>query len=115
MENLDQVRAQHAHGKAGMVDKAYVDRLPSMIVNNGLLAAAAFAATDNQKDKLGQVVAAVADYLKSRGLLRGENTAENLCRELSAQPSEVLRIATAEALAYLCFLKRFAKPKNKGR
>ncbi len=114
MTNLDQIRAQHAIKVGESLDKAYVDRLPSMIVNNGLLAAAAFSRTENQKEKLGKVVAAVAEHLKSRGLLRseGEASATTLCKELSEGSSATLRMATAEALAYLSFLKRFAKKGN---
>lgn len=113
MKNLDQVRAIHAYESGEKLEKSYVDRVPSMIVNNGLLATAAFAATDNQKERIGPVIRAVALYLKSQKLTSAETPAD-LCKDLANKSSEQLRLATDEALAYLSFLKRFAKKKSQG-
>lgn len=113
MKNLDQIRAAHALTAGEKLDKSYVDRVPSMIVNNGLLATAAFAATENQKKRIGPVIEVVAQYLKSRGMTTAEESAD-LCRDLANKSSEQLRLATDEALAYLSFLKRFAKKKSQG-
>ena len=114
LENLDQIRAAHAVAIAGSIDRQSVTRLPSMIVNNGLLAAAAFADQrssndESQKPGLKKAMDAVASYLRERKLTSGNDTG-SLIRDLCSKgktPQE-LQLATDEALAYLSFLKRFA-------
>lgn len=114
IENLDQIRAQHAVRVAEGIDRKAVTRIAAMIVNNGLLAAAAFADQRTsqgqpQKPEMKKVCDVLADYLRSRGLTSGSVTTamiSDLCsRERTSQD---LRLATDEALAYLGFLKRFA-------
>lgn len=118
MKNLDQIRAQHALDQVNKKEimKAYADRVPSMIVNNGLLATAAFAATDNQKERIGPVISAVCSHLRQLKLSNAEDDSpRSLCKDLADKSSEHLRVATDEALAYLSYLKRFAKkPKSGG-
>ena len=108
MQNLEQIRAAHALKKATNLDKKVVNKLPAMLVNNGLLAAAAFA-KDGNRDGLREAMDAVGDHLKSRGLV-GANAGncDGIINDLSARPSTDLQRATAEALAYLAYLKRFA-------
>lgn len=110
MDNLDQIRAQNALAARAEVQKKHVTKLPALIVNNGLLAAAAFC---NDKSKELQIAMdKVALHLADSRIRRltAKSTAQGLIEELSAEgvSSERLRLATAEALAYLSYLKRFA-------
>lgn len=121
MQNLEQIRAENALVATGhkpppnsslrvtpVEDKA-VTKLPAMIVNNGLLAAAAFAR--DKDEKLRNAMDAVARHLADRriGRLSAQSTGTDaLIAELAGSPSENLRLASEEALAYLSFLKRFA-------
>jgi len=110
MDNLDQIRAQNALKAKSDVQKKHVTKLPALIVNNGLLAAAAFC--DNKSDELRTAMDKVALHLADPriGRLQSGKSAAALIQELTAQgvASERLRLATAEALAYLSYLKRFA-------
>lgn len=129
MKNLDQIRAKHAldfwHPAQGQPPSArgvnqgdVVNKLPGLIVANGLLQTAAFA-----KSKGGgheELMLAVFRFLchRDRALLpqppqprQGETELDTYIRLLSDgadATSHRLRLATAEALAYLTYLKRFA-------
>lgn len=110
MDNLDQIRAQNALAAKSQVQKKHVTKLPALIVNNGLLAAAAFC--DDKGAELRTAFDKVAEHLADPRIRRltTAKTAAKLVEELSAQgvTSDRLRLATAEALAYLTYLKRFA-------
>jgi CRISPR type III-B/RAMP module-associated protein Cmr5 len=114
MENLDQIRAQNALAAAKEVQKKHVTKLPALIVNNGLLAAAAFC--DDKGEGLRDAMDKVAEHLADARIQRltTKETAKGLVEELTAPNvgSECLRLATAEALAYLSYLKRFAEDKR---
>ena len=113
---LDQIRADHALAATGLKKRA-VTRLPAMILTNGLLATAAFAL--DKEEELLDAMNAVAKHLRQTGTIqlpRGDNddqraraTAKDLLEDLKSRDSAFLRLATAEALAYLAFLKRFAQ------
>jgi len=111
MQNLEQIRAANALNAAARVNRKAVTKLPAMIVNNGLLAAAAFA-KDKSEELLGAMTA-VAEHLADRRIERlpeTSGTTDALLRHLVAPTtgSDRLRLATSEALAYLSYLKRFA-------
>jgi len=125
-QSLAQIRAENALIATGRntlpnsqqritaVEEKAVTRLPAMIVNNGLLAAAAFA--QDKDEKLRNAMDAVARHLadsRIARLSRQSTTAAALISELASSPSENLRLASAEALAYLSFLKRFAVKADK--
>lgn len=113
MKSLQQIRAAHAIGKAQALDKRVVNKIPALILTNGLLPAAAFTLSDSRK-KMRDAFAAIADYLWKRGQLAepsGRDSGERLVsmiRQLSGKNSAELQHATAESLAYLGFLKRFS-------
>jgi CRISPR/Cas system CMR-associated protein Cmr5 small subunit len=102
-----------AYGGAGGGD--VVSKLPSLIVNNGLLATLAFA-----KSKEGghcKLMAALVAFLSKRevqatpapdGFRQGDGPLDPYIRVLTTSDSIVLQRATTEALAYLSYLKRFA-------
>ena len=84
---------------------------PMLIKTDGALAAFAFAVERNNKKELKQrgaylIVGAVATHLQSIGIVDAQN-ADDLVDELARGDSALLRRATAEALAFLNYLKRF--------
>jgi len=113
MQNLDQIRAAHALPAAAELDRSAIAKLPGMILTNGLLAAAAFCGADGGGDNKGHLkgaMIAIAKHLASRGIVAtGTREIPALIADLSAKDSITLQRATTEALAYLAFLKRFAK------
>ena len=117
MQNLDQIRAKNALAAAndnrftGANDGDIVKKVPTMIMNNGILAAAAFANED--KGGYSDVFRVVIEHLKSVNRLPGQNTELlGFINDLCCKDSAVLRDVTAESIAYLSYLRRFAK-KNK--
>jgi CRISPR-associated protein Cmr5 len=113
VKSLQQVRAAHAIDKAQALHKRAVNKIPALILGNGLLPAAAFTLSDSRKE-MRDAFDAIADYLWKRGHLAeppGHNPGEpvvSMIRQLSRKNSGELQRATAESLAYLGFLKRFA-------
>ena len=129
MKNLEQIRAKHAlnfwHPAQGQPPAArgvnegdVISKLPSLVVSNGLLLTTAFA-----KSKGGgheELMTAVFRFLchTERALLpqppqprHGETQLDTFIRLLTDGDdanSMRLQLATAEALAYLGYLKRFA-------
>ena len=118
MKNLQQVRAAHALGKANALDKRVVNKIPALILTNGLLPAAAFTIDGESRKEMLDAFAAVADHLCERGHLGkspGDSPRERvvaMMRQLAGKSSVELQRATAESLAYLGFLKRFASKRG---
>ncbi len=114
-QNLEQLRAAAALEPAKELSRSAVNKLPAMILANGLLAAAAFCDAEgggeNRKD-MKAALAATAKHLAARGhLAAGTNSVRVMIDDLSKRDSHVLQRATAEALAFIAYLKRFA-PKD---
>jgi len=115
-QNLEQVRARHAVDCAADVKKQSsegdcLSGYPSLVVNNGLLATLAFS-LDKEKQHV-RVANAVAYHLHKLGTVpqsgNGVPNANTLRDALVKADSQTLRRATGEALAFLAYLKRFAK------
>jgi CRISPR type III-B/RAMP module-associated protein Cmr5 len=117
MKNLEQVRAFNALSpvakqvRAGEGEGDALSGYPSLIINNGLLATLAFSLEKQRQHH--RIANAIAHHLAS--LPDGENlvaprtpTAEGLRDKLAESDSYHLQRCTAEALAFLAFLKRFA-------
>lgn len=116
MQNLEQIRAAHALEPAKNLDRSAVNKLPAMILANGLLAAAAFCDAegggDNRKD-MKLALNATAAHLANRGLIAtGKKTAKGIIEDLSGRDSHHLQRATSEALAFIAYLKRFSDKKD---
>ena len=115
MKNLEQIRAAAALPVADKTTKADVNKLPALILTNGLLAAVAFANEDQGKKrpKMAAVVTGLAEHLSDPafgfGALRGCKTAESMIDALTKADSIELQLATAEALAFVGYVKRFAR------
>jgi len=117
MKNRDQIRAKNAlsalegrEGFAGVKGGDAVSGFPALILGNGLLATIAFC--KKQKGDYLAICDSIAGHLSHREiriLEPGNNKTDSMLRELTESDSEVLRISTAEALAYLNYLRRFAK------
>jgi CRISPR/Cas system CMR-associated protein Cmr5 small subunit len=119
MKTLAQVRAANAlsasHIKGmGLGQKGgnALSGFPMLIKTDGLLAAAAFAVELNAKGEPKQegarlIMNSVAVHLTAVGICKAE-AAKDLVEELAtAVEASQLRRATAEALAFLNYLKRF--------
>ena len=116
MQNLDQLRAKNALEPAEGLDRSAVNKLPAMIIANGLLATAAFCQAEGGGDRRGQMKAALeatAEHLAKRSFIPANNTTvKGLIDYLATQDSDHLQRATTEALAFIAYLKRFAPPKK---
>jgi CRISPR type III-B/RAMP module-associated protein Cmr5 len=118
MENLEQVRAATAtkalgHGQNQPFNRSDVVGIPALILGNGLLAAAAFCCEDGKEKRKGmkEVFKSIAIYLNQRELTNAED-GDGLIKDLARKDSLTLQRATAEAMAYLAYLKRFARKKD---
>ncbi|MBI4657938.1 MAG: hypothetical protein HY735_03655 [Verrucomicrobia bacterium] len=119
MENLEQIRAANALLVAERTTKADVNKLPAMIIANGLLATTAFANEKNERRQakrpaMQAVLNGVAGHLASPeiGILPGVTDSDMLIRQLSDRNdpganSNRLQRATAEALVFIGYVKRF--------
>ena len=152
--NLEQIRAKIALDAAEKIGtgsdggRAVAKKIPSLIVQDGFLAALAFAIesvndpkfqvdaesgyyrnTNPKKNKAGMrdpfegcgyantflsVMKDLQETKKDKGLCNGNlrDFLMGLCDNPS-NPAQVLRMITDEALRYLNYLRRFAKPDEK--
>ena len=120
MQNLEQIRAKNALARVTGAGPTSVRKqrgegdsisgYPSLIINNGLLATLSFS-LEKERQHL-RIADAIAFHLFDRKIVRspgGTQNAASLRNELAEADSLVLRRATDEALAFLSYLKRFAK------
>lgn len=116
LRNLEQIRARHAYawrdkigtGKEG--GRAVAKKVPAMIISNGFLGALAFAIEDNGGPLT--VFEAIIGYLHEAEADFGitEKEPAKFMDALCAADADTLRAITSEAMAYLNYLRRFAKP-----
>ncbi len=113
MKNLEQIRAAAALEPAKSLDKAAVNKLPAMIMSNGLLATIAFCHSESSGSKrshMATALMATAGHLARQNLAApGASDLMALTKDLSGRDSHHLQRATAEALAFIGYLRRFAK------
>ncbi len=122
MQNLDQIRAAAALAAADSTTRQAVSKLPAMILQNGLLAATAFAterkdAGDFKRPEMAQAMVSIAKHVTTLGIVPNDvRDVLAFPKALSSATSLDLQRATTESLAFLSFLKRFttkdAKPEN---
>lgn len=130
MKNLDQIRAKNAldaakeaakeKGFKGANDGEVVKKVPTMIRENGILGALAFACeAKEKKDKDGTVrielkneghngvFSAIIKHLNELGRLPGKKRTdpEGFLADLCEADASTLRSVTAEAMAYLAYLQ----------
>jgi len=115
MQNLEQVRARNAL-KLGPVsgDKGgeVIKKVPPLILNHGLLATVAY--SFSEKEGWQKVFDAVAQHLADKDIAivdSGCTDRSKLMEFLTHKDttSETLKLATAEAMAWLTYARRFVK------
>ena len=127
MRNLEQIRSKNAltaaeKGFHGKNDGDIIKKIPAMIKQSGFLGALAYAIEDESKTKKNESVRtsgyaeafkAILQHLQNRdiglcpvNLQELRQFAEWLCDD--EQNSIVLRTITAEAMAYMNVLRRYA-------
>ena len=120
MKTLAQIRSANALTASKLPDMGRgqdggnaISGFPMLIKTDGLLSAAAFAVETTKEGRPKQkgsrlIVPAIAEHLSTKevGICSAE-TPEDLVEELSHRDATTLRQATAEALAYLAYLKRY--------
>lgn len=116
MKNLEQRRATNAFiaVEAKQFDRSDVAGFPALIIQNGLLAAFAYASEGEKKTRKGLRFACdeTAKHLASMDIdvLKGCGSAKDIISSLTVNTatSMDLQRATQEALAFFGYLKRFA-------
>lgn len=115
MKNLEQIRAANALKAASQTTKQNVNKLPALILNNGLLATIAFTLDKNDKGdcvrpKMASVMNESANHLSNSifGFNFNSQNAEDLLKNLSNSSSYDLQRATTEILEFISYVKRFA-------
>lgn len=126
MKNRDQVRAKNAleaiDGRAtyrGIEGGDALSGFPALVISNGLLATLAFSKSKGQE--YPKICAAVARHLADREIalipsLPSQDdpvaAMDHLIKALTSGDSDLLRLCTAETLAYLNYLRRFVKARG---
>lgn len=115
MKNLEQIRAAAAAHVVNTqtnpaISRKHVAGLPALILSNGLLAAAAYCCEPGKgnRNELTLVFDAIARHLHDQQLTEAK-TGQDLINKLAEKDSFTLQRATLESLAFLAYLKRFAK------
>jgi CRISPR/Cas system CMR-associated protein Cmr5 small subunit len=124
MKNLAQVRAasalQLAINNQGSIVGANggeaIKKVPPMIAANGLLAALAFSLEEKkqglQRPGYAAIFDAIAGHLQSPEISITSDTrdAKALLKHLVDSDSQTLKLATAEAMEWLSYARRFVRP-----
>lgn len=110
LQTIEQQRAKHAlkWASEGMVSKETLSAasgFPAMILMNGLGQAAAF--YKSKGGEQGKLYGLLSDWLCSKG--KPYQTSRDLLTGITEQDMHTYRVAQAEALAYLQWVKKFAK------
>ncbi len=113
MKNLEQIRAKNALnmkiGTGAGGGESVAKKVPAMILDNGIIAAAAFAKETGEgyKNVFEAIIWHLADpqiaYLDDR-----EMKLDEFIEHLVKENSDRIRLITAETMAYLNYLRRFA-------
>ena len=123
MKNLAQVRASSALKFAtgpvqirGRDGGDSIKKVPPMIAANGLLAAMAFSLEEKrdglQRPGYAAIFDAIAAHLESSeiSITKGTPSAKDLIKFLVDGDSQTLKLATAEAMEWLSYARRFVRP-----
>jgi CRISPR/Cas system CMR-associated protein Cmr5 small subunit len=124
MKNLAQVRAASAlklanggiHRIVGANGGEAIKKVPPMIAANGLLAALAFCLEQKrnglQRPGYAAIFDAIALHLQSPeiAITKATNNATDLLNHLVNSDSQILKLATAEAMEWLSYARRFVRP-----
>jgi CRISPR/Cas system CMR-associated protein Cmr5 small subunit len=119
MKNLEQIRARNALALAnetnlqGKQGGDMIKKVPSLILNHGLLATAAFSYSE-KNDAWVTLFGAITKHLADPEIAifpPGHSTRDQLMSNLTGKDatSDLLKRATAETMAWLAFARRFVK------
>jgi len=121
MKNLEQIRARNAHAyandpkfdKGGQQEGEVIKKIPSMIMNHGFLATAAFGFDEKHK-AWKDAFTAIAHHVSDPEIAlvpKDKNDADSLMTYLTGKEasSETLKLVTNEAMAWLNYARRFVK------
>ena len=124
MKNLEQIRAANALAYAnagqnmrGQQGGNVLKKLPALIMGNGLLAAGAFAFAQRNDSGWRTCFDHIAKHLAHPeiGIAPGHDSLDKLMEFLSGKAdSQVLKLATEEALAWLSYARRFERSPDNG-
>ena len=113
MKNLEQTRAANALEPAQKLKRSAISGLPALILQNGLLATAAFCNADgggpNRKDMRAALDATASHLAKLELLSKDTTTAREMIDDLSKCDSLHLQRAVVESLAFIAYLKRLSQ------
>jgi hypothetical protein len=118
MQNLEQVRARNAHlfaqqgSVVGEKGGEVIKKVAPLILNHGLLATAAYSFTE--KEGWQKVFDAITRHLADPdiAIVPGRVADRQALMEFltdKSTSSETLKLATAEAMAWLTYARRFVK------
>lgn len=116
MKNLEQIRAANAlaycqsgAARQGKQGGNVLTKVPALIMGNGLLAAGAFAFAQRDNGWRGcfDHLAKHLAHPEIAVLPRDSGNLDQMMRHLSQSDSQTLKLATAEALAWLSYARRF--------
>ena len=118
-QNYAQLRAKHAWAAAqdtvfkGKEGGEAVKKVPAMIIENGLLGAMAFAI--EKGEGYLKTFEALRNHLVDLGnsSTKATKTVGDWFDRLASSDAETLRLTTSECMAYLAYLRRFAKKDEK--
>ena len=124
MQNLEQVRARNALAFAGSgavkgeQGGEVIKKVSPLIMNHGLLATAAY--SFSEKAGWQKVFDAIAKHLADPEVAILPPGADNRsklmdCLTAKAATSETLKLATAEAMAWLTYARRFVRKDDSGK
>lgn len=124
MKNLEQIRARNALALAnettlqGKQGGDMIKKVPSLILNHGLLATAAF--SYSEKEAWVILFGAIAKHLADPEIAifpAGHATRDQLMSNLTGKDatSDLLKRATAETMAWLAYARRFVKKTKSSR
>ncbi len=119
MKNLEQIRARNAlqfskdHVVAGKQGGEVMKKISPLVLNHGLLATCAYSYAENNEG-WKKVFDAIAAHLADPeiGILpKDKVTRDGMMQALTGKESnsELLKRATAEAMAWLSYARRFVK------
>ena len=124
MKNLEQIRAANAlaYAKAGQNTRGkqggnVLKKLPALVMGNGLLAAGAFAYAQRSDIGWRTCFDHIAKHLAHSeiGIAPGQDDLDKLMVFLADKAdSQVLKLATDEALAWLSYARRFEQSNGDG-
>jgi len=114
-KTIEQKRAAHAlekirDVKSGKNFISIANGLPTMIHTNGLGQAIAFCLGKSEKDpQYREIVAMLSDWLCSEGRPYSGSNPDEILTVITESDMRIYMLAQAEAMAYLLWVKKFAK------